>query len=100
MVYVEVVMNIGPFNSNVFNGVQMEPELAPMKTGKAKGWGMEYHWVEQPVTEQNKHMDRVAPAKDWCIEHFGKSGVRWFEKQQKFYFKDERDMTLFILRWS
>lgn len=93
-------MNIGPFNANVFNGVQMEPELTPMQTGKAKGWGMEYHWVELPVTEQNKHMDRTTPARDWCFEHYGKSGARWFEKQQKFYFRNEKDMTMFILRWS
>lgn len=93
-------MNIGPFNSNVFSGVQMEPEIEPMKTGKAKGWIGEYHWVSPPVTEQNKYQNITEDATEWCKEHFGKSGTRWFEKSRKFYFKDEKDMTLFILRWS
>ena len=92
-------MNIGPFNSNIFNGVQMESDLEPMHTGKAKGWGMEYHWVSLPVTEKNKYDDTTTPAIEWCVTNFGKSGARWFEKKKKFYFKSERDMTLFILRW-
>ncbi len=87
-------------NSSIFNGIQLEPEIAPMKKGTAKGWGMTYSWVSLPVTEKNKHMNIVDPARDWCIEQYGKSGARWFEKAGKFYFKDEKDMTVFILRWS
>lgn len=93
-------MNIGPFNSNVFNGVQMEPEIEPMTTGKAKGWGMEYHWVKPPITDQNKYDNVTEQATEWSRTQFGKSGARWFEKKGKFYFKDEKDMTMFILRWS
>ena len=87
-------------NPSVFNGIQMEPELEEMQKGKAKGWIGEYHWVSLPVTEKNKYDDTVTPAVEWCQQQFGKAGVRWFEKKKKFYFKDERDMTLFILRWS
>jgi len=93
-------MNIGPINSNVFNGIQLEPDLEPMHTGKAKGWGMEYHWVSLPVTDKNKYDDTTTPAVEWCQQHYGRSGARWFEKKRKFYFKDERDMTMFILKWS
>ena len=94
-------MNIGPLiNTNAFNGVQMEPALEPMHTGKAGGWLGEYHWVSLPVTDKNKYDDTITPAIEWCKDKFGKSGVRWFEKKKKFYFKDERDMTLFILRFS
>lgn len=87
-------------STSVFNGVSMEPELTPMKKGKAKSWLGEYHWVSLPVTDKNKYYDIVAPAMDWCREHFGKSGARWFEKDKKFYFKDEKDVTMFILRYS
>lgn len=93
-------MNIGPFNSNVFNGVQMEPELTPMKTGKAKGWLGEYHWVSLPVTDKNKYDDTTGMGFNWCVENFGKAGSRWYINQGKFFFKSEKDMTLFILRWS
>ncbi len=92
-------MNIN-INSNIFNGIKIEPEIKPIETGKAKSWLGEYHWVSPAVTEQNKHQNITDQATDWCKEYFGNSGSRWFEKGQKFYFKDEKDMTLFILRWS
>lgn len=79
--------------------VQSEPEIQPMKTGKAKGWIGEYNWVSLPITEENKYTDNTSKGKEWCFEHFGKSGHRWFEKENKFFFKNEKDMTMFILRW-
>lgn len=88
------------FNPNTFNGIQLEPELTPMKKGSAKGWLGNYHWVSLPVTEKNKYENTTEQATEWCREHYGKSGARWFEKDKKFYFKDEKDMTMFILRWS
>jgi len=84
---------------NIFQNVSQEPELTPMKKGKAKGWIGEYHWVSLPVTEKNKYDDIHTPAIEWAKEHFGTSSRRWFEKERKFYFKDEKDLTLFILRW-
>jgi len=74
--------------------------LEPMRTGEAKGWGMTYKWVSLAVTDQNKYSDRVGPPIEWCKEHFNNSGARWFEKKGKFYFRDEKDMTMFVLRWS
>jgi hypothetical protein len=87
-------------STSVFNGVLMEPELAQMKKGIAKSWLGEYHWVSLPITDKNKYDDTVTPATDWCRENFGKSGSRWFEQGKKFYFKDEKDVTMFILRYS
>jgi hypothetical protein len=88
------------FSPSVFNGVQMEPEIEPMKTGKAGGWGIfQYHWVSMPVNDSNKYLDTVTPAIEWCNDCFGKPGNRWFEKKKKFYFKNEKDMTLFILKF-
>ena len=52
------------------------------------------------TTNKNKYEDTVAPAMEWCREYFGKSGSRWFEQDKKFYFKDEKDLTMFILRYS
>lgn len=92
-------MNL-PINPNIFNGIKLEDEPRPMQTGKAKGWIGEYSWVSLPVTEKNKDEDTITPAVEWCKEQFGNSGARWFEKQKRFYFKDEKDMTIFILRWT
>lgn len=83
----------------MLNGIELESQLEPMKTGKVKSWLGEYHWVSLPVTDDNKYQDIIAPAVEWCREYFGKSGHRWFEKKKKFYFKDEKDMTMFILRF-
>jgi hypothetical protein len=88
-------------NTNIFSNIDLEPELSPMKTGEAQGWpGMKYKWVSLPVTEQNKNLDRVGPPNEWCLTQFGKSGARWFEQKGKFFFRDEKDMTMFLLRWS
>lgn len=93
-------MNNQPIiNANVFNGIQFESQLEPMQTGKAKSWWGDYHWVSLPVTDDNKYQDITAIGIEWCKEHFGKSGHRWFEKRKKFYFKDEKDLTLFILKF-
>jgi len=32
---------------------------------------------------------------DWSVEH-----SRWVGSDQKYWFRDERDRTMFILRWS
>ena len=87
------------FNVNVLNNIQLpEPESKKMETGTAKGWLGEYHWVSLPSeADVVREVDDVL---EWCKEHFGKSGSRWFEKNKKFYFKDEKDMSMFILRWS
>ena len=70
-----------------------------MKTGKASGWGMEYTWVEIARTESTP-LDLNEQAQAWCYERFGKSTTRWFEKKDKFYFRNEKDLTLFLLKWS
>lgn len=51
----------------------------------------------------------------WCAETFGKHGgaiwgadpkkapvpnERWYMNNRKFWFRDEKDRTMFILRWS
>lgn len=90
-----------PSVSSVVGGLNIgsDHELRPMKTGKASGWGMEYTWIEIARTEKTP-LDINEQAQAWCFERFGKSTTRWFEKKDKFYFKNEQDLTLFILRWS
>ncbi len=83
-----------------FTCTNLDREIEPMKTGKASSWLGEYHWVKLAVTEDNKYVNNVAQIIDWCCEKFGKGGSKWFEKNGQFYFKDDRDMSMFILRWS
>jgi len=86
---------------NIFpNSIDLElpTEKQQMKTGKAKGWLGEYHWVSLPQEQDQPSITEKAIL--WCITNLGKPGSRWFEKKDKFYFKNEQDMTLFILKWA
>ena len=85
--------------TNIFDDIKIEQQDTPMKTGKATGWGVfNYHWVQLP-NNQEKPLEIFQDALTWCKENLGRSGTRWFEKSNKFYFKDERDMTMFILKF-
>jgi len=88
-------------NTN-FDQIKLFKKVQPLKTGKAKGWGgiFAYHWVELAITEENRYTDHLEEPIKWCKENLGISGTRWFEKQGKFYFKEEKDLTIFVLRWS
>jgi hypothetical protein len=87
--------------SSIIGGLNIgsDHDLRPMQTGKASGWGMEYTWVEIAKTESTP-LDLNEQAQAWCKEMFGKSAARWFEKKDRFYFRNEKDLTLFLLRWS
>lgn len=37
---------------------------------------------------------------EWMYATYGKIGVRWDYWRTTFWFKDERDYTLFLLRWT
>jgi hypothetical protein len=90
-----------PANINLPGLVDIElDDLKPMETGEAGGWGMTYRWVSLPVTQQNKYQNTTELATEWCIEKWGTEGVRWFEKKGRFYFREEYDRTMFILRWA
>ena len=50
----------------------------------AKEWGEMDDWV----------IDTMGYS-DWSVEH-----ARWVGSNQKYWFRDEQDRTMFILRWS
>lgn len=38
--------------------------------------------------------------KKWCVENIGYKGEQWtYKNGGHFYFADEKDMMLFLLRW-
>jgi hypothetical protein len=45
---------------------------------------------------------------EWCVESFGASaemgvwepGARWYANNAKFWFRNDEDRTLFLLRWQ
>ena len=83
--------------------------ISSMQTGKIfdKTGKPEYHWVKPARTltiavGASFDLDLIK----WCENTFGpqlsdadQSG-RWFYKSHKFYFMDEKDLTMFILSFE
>jgi len=66
---------------------------------------VEFYWVKPAWSLTN--WDYNASIYDWCVNKFGKPEwnvskgySRWTGSDGKFYFRDERDRTMFILKWS
>lgn len=78
------------------DGIELEPPKKEMRTGKSKSWLGEWHWVSLPISEKEK----LTEAEAWCKDQFGKSGSRWSTTKEKFFFSNERDLTMFILKWA
>ena len=76
----------------------------PINTGTV--YGMRYHTVAPTGWEWTA-------MSQWCQETFGAStgsiwaektapcpGERWYENNSKFWFRNEADLVLFLLRWQ
>ena len=76
-----------------------------------------YHYHKHPrykfsrkwfMGESNHNdIDSLVDIENWCIDNFGPhpmnpdSWCRWYRySTKKFYFRDEKDYVLFLLRWS
>ncbi len=95
-------MNVSQVVQQISN-IDLDDSIVPMRKGTSKSWMGEYHWVSPPMprsqevhVKRNNDQDKV----DWCEQQFGHSGHRWFANNNRFYFKNEGDMTMFVLRWS
>jgi hypothetical protein len=77
-------------------------------------YGSRYHTVA-PVWNPDRPMgfnNNWDQMMTWCVETFGPTAPiwgdtktpiqhhRWYANNSKFWFKNEEDLTLFLLRWS
>lgn len=76
-------------------------------------YGSRYQ-TAKPVWDSNVQMGNNATWDEmieWCVETFGPTApiwgekapnvnMRWYANNSKFWFKNEADLTLFMLRWS
>jgi hypothetical protein len=80
--------------------------VTDLKLSEGKVYGARYYTVE-PVG--GTWMDMEV----WCLDTFGYPGShmwgnngapdpleRWYMNDRKFWFRQERDRTLFVLKWS
>lgn len=85
-------------NPSIFDNIKLEEKSLLMQSGKSKSWLGEYHWVSIENNEDKKF--DIEKAKKWCKKNFGSSSSVWYEHKNKFFFKEEKNMTMFILKWS
>jgi hypothetical protein len=87
----------------------MNRPVEDLVLSEGRVYGARYHCVE-PVGGNWRMME------DWCIDTFGSStgsiwaeevdkktpqpGERWYANNRRFWFRNESDRTMFILRWS
>ena len=72
-----------------------------METGYADNQPKYPFWV-QPYNYDSKEWDEM---NDWVVDTMGYSDwlqedARWVGSDRKYWFRDERDRTMFILKWS
>ena len=82
----------------------MKRPLEELICTEGKVYGIQYYCVE-PVGGRWLEMET------WAIYAFGDPGSiwenlmpepsqRWYMNDRKFWFKDEKDRTMFLIRWS
>ena len=72
-----------------------------LETGYADNQTRWPYWV-QPCNYSRKEWDKMG---DWVVITFGNGDWMtehglWVGSDRKYWFRDERDRTLFLLRWS
>ena len=79
--------------------------LQEIVLSEGKVYGARYYCAE-PVGGNWREME------SWCFEHFGDAGEhiwgndkapepaqRWYMNNRKFWFRDEKDRMIFVLKW-
>jgi len=88
----------------LWNDIHHRP-VEELKLTEGTVYGSRYHCVE-PVGGSWLEMQ------EWCIKHFGNSGKhiwgsnevpapqeRWYMNNRKFWFRNDADRLMFVMRW-
>jgi hypothetical protein len=83
-----------------------------LKLDEGRVYGARYYTVQPMGYAWYEGEARWAEMMEWTTEHFGKCGSvwkdnlapavnhRWYANDSKFWFRNEEDLTMFVLRWS
>ena len=85
---------------NIFDSVRERP-IERLEASEGTVCGTTYYTVE-PIGGYWLRME------DWTIQTFGDpgsvwdavQGARWYMNNRKFWFRDEADRTMFMLKWA
>lgn len=74
------------------------------KIEETRWHGARYHCIQPHSYE---HWDYAIPIVEWLAQTFGETGDAWSSECERYYFnsgkiffRNEEDLTLFLLRWS
>lgn len=70
-------------------------------------FSFKYNFPAKPDERKQRNLDIL----EWCSQTYGPRGIwgvdidnpngtRWFASDQKYYFRNESDRTMFVLRWE
>lgn len=88
----------------LFNDVFASADVSDIKLNEGTVYGSRYYTAE-PIGGNWPEMEL------WCIEHFDNAGSsiwgekvpepqqRWYMNNRKFWFRDEIDRMIFVLKW-
>jgi len=98
----------GDFSAQALKRLWDDIVFSPLQEivlAEGKVYGARYYTAE-PVGGNWREMEA------WCMEHFGSAGAhiwgtdkapepaeRWYMNNRKFWFRNEADLTMFILKW-
>ena len=87
----------------LWNDIHNRP-VEDLKLSEGRVYGARYYCVE-PVGGSWREMEY------WCLEHFGSAGEhiwgekfpepaqRWYTNNRKFWFRDQKDQLMFVMKW-
>lgn len=79
------------------------------RVGEKRWHGCVYHTVEATTTSWNidENSHTWATIEKWCVQNFGHVGDPWADSSDRWYlnggtfwFRNEADLTLFMLKWA
>lgn len=85
-----------------------------LKLSEGRVYGARYHTVEPEISWDLAgdwgSIDSWEQMEKWCISTFGPTSAmwgervpvlhRWYMNNAKFWFRDQKDLEWFILKWS
>ena len=98
------VVNTGNKNPVIFmNGVMQDPEPMRLEAEERTMHGCRFHTVA-PINAAHLWPEMM----EWVVNTFGPSspdgvwtpGYPWYANNARFWFRNEQDLHVFLLRWS
>jgi hypothetical protein len=86
-----------------------------LKIEEGRVYGLPYHTVQPMFSAhpQTWFKQEWKEMEDWCVQTMGLAGslwansgltpklnYRWYMNDSKFWFREQSDLTMFILKWS